>query len=279
MTISEKEVHLMKILISLAFAFTIAGTTYNVPLAAQPSAIQQPESTSKAGEPAASGTVLGFITGTVLETLDAAGYTYMRLKTPNGEIWAAVQKANVKKGSEVTVVNATPMDGFESKTLNRKFDHIVFGSLGTGPGVAMSPSPLAPGHAAPMDMQAQMAAQHAGVANIPPDIGKIKVKKAEGADGKTVAEIFAYKTSLKDAPVAVRGKVVKYNPGIMGKNWIHLRDGSGSPEKKDNDITVTTLDTAAVGDVILVRGKLQLDRDFGSGYSYSVIIEDGKVLK
>jgi hypothetical protein len=117
------------------------------------------------------------------------------------------------------------------------------------------------------------------VTNIPPDVGKIEVKKAEGADGKTVAEIFAHKTSLKEAPVAVRGKVVKYNPGIMGKNWIHLRDGSGSPEKKDNDITITTLDTAAVGDVVLVRGKLHIDRDFGSGYSYPVIIEDGKVLK
>ncbi len=267
----------MKILISLGLVFTIAGIVYNVPMAAQPSKMQQPESGLKAVEPTTSAT--GSITGTVLETLDAAGYTYMRLKTPNGEIWAAVPKVDVKKGSEVTVVNAAPMDGFESKTLKRKFDHIVFGNLGGGPNVAVSPSPLAPGHASPMDREAQVAAQHSGVAKSPSDIGTIKVKKAESADGKTIAEIFAYKTSLKDAPVAVRGKVVKYNPGIMGKNWIHLRDGSGSPEKKDNDITITTLDAAAVGDVVLVRGRLHLDRDFGSGYSYPVIIEDGKVLK
>jgi hypothetical protein len=266
-------------LITLAVAFTLVSAAQNVSWAAQPSAKQQPESTSKTGEPAASGKVLGSITGTVLEALDAAGYTYLCLKTPDGEIWAAVQKANVKKGSEVTVVNGTPMDGFESRTLKRKFDHIVFGNLGAGPGVAMSPPALLPGHAAPMDTQAQIASQHAGVTQSPPDVGKIAVKKAEGADGKTVAEIFAQKTSLKEAPVAVRGKVVKYNSGIMGKNWIHLRDGSGSPEKKDNDITITTLDTAAVGDVVLVRGKLHIDRDFGSGYSYPVIIEDGKVLK
>ena len=117
------------------------------------------------------------------------------------------------------------------------------------------------------------------MANASAGRGKIKVKKAEGAEGKTVAEIYAAKASLKDASVAVRGKVVKYNPGIMGKNWIHLRDGSGSPEKKDNDITVTTLDTAAVGDVVLVKGKVHLDRDFGSGYAYAVIIEEGKVVK
>ncbi|HSB04969.1 MAG TPA: nucleotide-binding protein [Thermodesulfobacteriota bacterium] len=264
----------MKVMLSLLFTLTIISTAYSAPAATQ-SSEKQNVPMSKAGEPPASGTNLSSITGTVLETMDAAGYTYMRLKTSNGEIWAAVQKANVKKGSEVTIVNATPMDGFESKTLNRKFDHIVFGNLGTGTGVATSPSPLAPGHTSPMDIKAQ----HGGVAKAPLDVGKIKVRKAEGADGKTVAEIYAYKASLKDAPVAVRGKVVKYNPGIMGKNWIHLRDGSGSPEKSDNDITVTTLDTAAVGDVVLVRGKLHLDRDFGSGYSYPVIIEDGKVFK
>jgi hypothetical protein len=211
--------------------------------------------------------------------MDAAGYTYMRLKTSNGETWAAVQRANVKKGSEVTIVNATPMDGFESMTLKRKFDRIVFGNLSVGTGVATSPPVFAPGHASSVDKQATIKEQHAGVANASPDVGKIKVKKSEGADGKTVAEIYAYKASLKDAPVSVRGKVVKYNPGIMGKNWVHLRDGSGSNEKKDNDITVTTLDTVAVGDVVLVKGKLHLDRDFGSGYSYPVIIEEGKVVK
>ena len=103
--------------------------------------------------------------------------------------------------------------------------------------------------------------------------------KAEGVDGKAVAEIFAGNASLKDAPVAVRGKVVKYNPGIMGKNWIHLRDGSGSREKRDDDITVTTSDSAAVGDIVLVRGTLHLSRDFGAGYTYPVTIEDAKVSK
>jgi hypothetical protein len=196
--------------------------------------------------------------------MDAAGYTYMRLKTAKGEIWAAVQKATVKKGSEVTVLNAVSMDGFESRTLKRKFDHIVFGNLGIGSSGAADLPPVASGHPAPVDRQVQTT---------------IKVKKAEGADAKTVAEIFAGKASLKDTSVAVRGKVVKYNPGIMGKNWMHLRDGSGSPEKKDDDITVTTLDPAAVGDVVLVRGTVHLDRDFGAGYAYPVIIEDAKVSK
>jgi len=236
---------------------------------------------SVAAAPVPTGVTAGSVTGTVLETMDAAGYTYMRLKTPKGEIWAAVQKATVKKGSEVTIVNAMPMNNFESKTLKRKFDQIVFGSLGTETGMSAGPSPLAPGHGASAEKQAQavMAEQHAGLADAPADSVKIKVKKAEGPEGKTVSEIYAAKASLNDASVAVRGKVVKYNPGIMGKNWIHLRDGSGSNEKKDNDLTITTSDSAAVGAVVLVKGKVHLDRDFGSGYVYPVIIEDAKVSK
>ena len=65
----------------------------------------------------------------------------------------------------------------------------------------------------------------------------------------------------------------------MGKNWIHLRDGSGTPEGKNNDVTVTTDATAAKGDVILVKGVVAVDRDFGAGYTYTLVVEDAKVTK
>ena len=94
-----------------------------------------------------------------------------------------------------------------------------------------------------------------------------------------MAEIYAQRASLKGKTVAGRGKVVKFNAGIMGRNWIHLRDGSGTPEGKNNDVTVTTNDTVAKGDVVLVKGTVALDRDFGAGYTYTVVVEDGKVTK
>ncbi len=218
------------------------------------------------------------LTGTVLETLDAGPYIYLRLKTAKGETWAAVNKANVKKGSEVTIVNPMPMDGFESKTLKRKFDRIVFGTL-AGAGAADSLN-LASGHGSPSATSSQNIAEaHANARNVPAGAAKIKVKKAEGANGKTVAQIFSAKSTLKDKTVEVRGKIVKYNPGVMGKNWIHLRDGSGSREEKNDDLTVTTPDSAAVGDTVMVKGTVRIDRDFGAGYTYPVIIEDAKVSK
>ena len=79
---------------------------------------------------------------------------------------------------------------------------------------------------------------------------------------------------MKDKPVLVRGKIVKYNAGIMGKNWIHLRDGSGSAADESNDILVTTTQPAKLADVVTVQGVVRTNKDFGSGYAYKVLIDD-----
>ncbi len=92
---------------------------------------------------------------------------------------------------------------------------------------------------------------------------------------QTIADIYAGQDGLADKVVNVRGKVVKFSAMIMGKNWIHLQDGTGTPGS--NDLTVTTADTAKIGDTILVSGKITLNKDFGGGYKYGVIMEDGKV--
>jgi hypothetical protein len=257
-------------------------------------AASKPQGKTAAPAPAAqqpaAAPATGTVTGTVEETMDASNYTYMRLKTAQGETWAAVNKTVVKKGAKVTVVNAVPMDGFESKTLHRTFEHIVFGSLaGDGAaapaaapgGAAQSGGAMPPGHPPTNDasMKSAVAAQHAQAAAGPDDVGPIKVAKAPGASGRTVAEIYAQRGALKTKEVSVRGKVVKFTPNVMDKNWIHLRDGSGSHDKKDDDITVTTTGTAAVGEVVVATGKVTVDRDFGAGYSYPVLIENAKLSK
>lgn len=127
---------------------------------------------------------------------------------------------------------------------------------------ATSSQPLPPGHPG--------ISQAAG-------IGDVRVAKATGTDARTVEEIIKQRAALKDKPVVVRGKVVKFNAAIMGKNWVHLRDGTGSAADGSNDVLVTTQDVAKVGEVVTVRGMVRTDKDFGSGYSYSVLIEDATV--
>ncbi len=199
--------------------------------------------------------------GEVLEARDVESYTYLRLKTSEGETWAAVGKTAVKKGQKVTVENIMVMNNFESKALKKTFPRIVFGTLvGAGAGGA-----AAGGSAA--------ASPHSGQA-VAAFSGNVKVPKASGPDARTVAEVIAKSAELKDKKVTVRGTVVKFTGMVMNKNWIHLRDGSGSAADKTDDLLVTTLDQAKVGDVVVIKGVVRTDKDFGAGYSYKVLVEE-----
>jgi predicted small lipoprotein YifL len=107
------------------------------------------------------------------------------------------------------------------------------------------------------------------------DVSLKGIARAEG--GKSIQEIFDEKAALAGNKVTVRGKAVKVNAGIMGKNWVHVRDGSGA--NGDNDLTVTTAspNLPDVGDTVLVTGTVALDQDFGMGYQYAVILQDAEI--
>ena len=223
------------------------------------------------------------VKGKIVERLDAEPYSYLRLKTDQGETWAAVPKTDKASGEEVVITNAMAMPDFESKTLKRKFELVYFGTLAGQEGAAPMGGGMGAGMGGGMGGMAGnapggMAAQHAAAAAGPADVGNVKVPKASGADARTIAEVFAQRATLKEKPVSIRGKVVKYNEQIMGRNWLHIRDGSGTAGK-DNDLTITTAEKAAVGDVVVVKGVVRIDKDFGAGYSYPVIVEDAKLSK
>ena len=217
-----------------------------------------------AGEPPANPLSAAItVKGEVLEVKQVEKYTYLRLKTQDGETWAAVAKASVKKGAIVTVENVTVMNDFESKTLKKTFPTILFGALSSAQGGAQQPhaigSDFLPANTNPKNIETT---------------ADVKVSKAKGANAKTVAEIMSKSAELKEKTVLVSGKVVKYNAGIMGKNWLHLRDGSGSAADNSNDILVTTQNPAKIGDIVTAKGIVRTNMDFGSGYSYKVLIEE-----
>jgi hypothetical protein len=228
-----------------------------------------------AEKPAAAAPASASVKGEVLEVLDAGGFTYMRLKTRDGEVWASVAKSPVKVGANVTIENVMAMKDFKSKTLNRTFPVLLMGNL---PG-AKAAAPQAGGDAANPHAGGDVLNPHTGMAKTTVDTANIKVPKATGANAKTVAEVVTKGAELKDKPVLVRGKIVKYNAGIMDKNWVHLRDGTGSDADGSNDVLVTTKDTAKAGDIVTAKGVVRTDKDFGSGYSYKVLIEDATLQK
>lgn len=207
------------------------------------------------------------ITGVVRETIAVPGYTYLRLEQSAGETWAAVPTApDVEVGQRVTVTRPTVMKSFRSSTLNRTFDTIYFGQLGTtGAGPAASGAPP-PGHPAVGSRPKAAAVPSGGV------------EPAKGENAARISEIFERKAALEGKTVRTRGVVVKATGGILGFTYLHLRDGTGSAEKRDNDLTVTTKAEVKAGDIISVEGTLRLNVNVGSGYEYPVLLEDAKVL-
>ena len=206
-------------------------------------------------------------TGTVVETMNAAGYTYVQVDTGSEKIWAAAPEFQVKVGDSVAVPEGMPMPNYHSKTLNRDFDMVYFVPavmVGGAEGMAAAAAPAT----------GEMPSGHPPIgATKAEDVDLSGLTKAEG--GKSIEEIYTGKGELAGKEVTVRGKVVKFSPDIMGKNWIHLQDGTGG--EGTNDLTITTSVTANVGDTVLVNGVLSADKDFGHGYQYDLIIEDGKV--
>lgn len=261
---------------AIAIAATVTGCAKSAD-ADKPAEPTTGAATTEAKAPAAA-PAAGTISGKVLETMNSGGYTYIRLEAASGETWVAVGQADVKVGTTITVTPQMTMTDFESPTLKRKFASIVFGTLGGGASAAHGGMPPAMEAAMGNSPHGNMGGSMGG--NEPaPEVANIKVPKAEGPDAHTVAELWAKKDALKGKRVVVRGVVVKYSSNIMGKNWIHLRDGSGSADKKNDDITVTTNSIAAKGDTVVVTGTIATNVDIGAGYAYEVMIEDASVAK
>lgn len=192
----------------------------------------------------------------VMENLDAAQYTYMRVAEGDNEYWIAVPQMEVENGEKLYYSKSMVMNNFQSKTLNRNFDKILFVD-------DISRTTLSP------DTQTKI--NHPKIQSM--QNKDIKIERLK--DGKSVEQIFSEKDKIAGSKVRVRGKVVKYNPGIMDKNWIHLQDGTSRGD--DYDLIVTTQDASSEGEIITVEGTVSLNKNFGSGYVYQVIIEDAEI--
>ena len=207
-------------------------------------------------------------TGAIVESMNAAGYTYARLKGESREVWIAGPEFTPVSGEVVSVALDMPMENFESKTLQRSFPMLYFVS-----DVARNGQPVRPNApAAPA-----MAPSHG--ASAPADTAPAVARLEPPPGGLSVADLFARKSSLGGKKVTVRGTVVKYNGGILDRNWLHIQDGSGAASQHTNDLTVTTTDVAKVGDVVTVTGVVGLDRDFTAGYAYDVLVENASLAR
>jgi hypothetical protein len=198
------------------------------------------------------------LSGKVVETLSSGGYTYVNIEKDGNKTWVAIPQTKISIGQEMSFKPGSVMTNFTSKSLNRTFDTIIFSGGVKGKAQTSSVEKKA---------------------DVKTPIKVTKVKKAEGPDAYTVAELYEKQSELDKKTIVLSGTVVKFSAQIMGKNWIHIQDGSGDASKGTNDLIVTSQETLAIGDTVTLKGTFSKDRDFGSGYKYAVIIEDASVKK
>lgn len=197
----------------------------------------------------------------ITEVIQGNSYTYLNVNDGSRDYWIATSKIEAKEGDSFSYTNALEMKNFESKELNRVFESIYL----------------------VQEMSNQAASSGAAYSNGTPDrsntaaAGTEDIKVEPAKDGITLAELFANRSSYGGKSVTIRGQVTKFNPQIMGKNWLHIQDGTKADGKGNFDLTVTTGDMAKVGDTASFTGKITLNKDLGSGYSFEVIMEDATI--
>jgi hypothetical protein len=195
--------------------------------------------------------------------MDAASYTYIRVRGESGEVWAAAPQFPVKVGQQVRIPLEMPMKNFRSTALNRDFPLIYFVTK-----VTVADGSVTSGASAASDPHGAQRPAPAVTTPMPPPVG-----------GMMIASVWAGRKDLSGKQITVHGVVVKYNPGILGVNWIHLQDGTGTAADGSNDITVTSTEPIAIGigDVVVATGSVSVDKTIGEGYSYPVLVEKARL--
>ena len=194
----------------------------------------------------------------VEEVLQTSSYTYLKGKD-NGELkWMVIPKMEASPGETYYYDRGMEMKNFKSKELDRLFESILFLEGVQTTNNFMSKESANFDHITKTTLSADL--------RITPEEGAV-----------TIAELFENKKNYANKLVRVTGKVVKFSADIMRTNWIHLQDGS--EYDGENDLTITSDALVTVGDTLTFEGKVLLDKDFGYGYFYKVILTEAKIIQ
>ncbi|MBT3229886.1 MAG: DNA-binding protein [Candidatus Marinimicrobia bacterium] len=186
----------------------------------------------------------------VKEVIQAKSYTYLFVTEDSQEYWIATAKQPFDAGMTLHYDEGLEMQDFTSKEIERTFDSIFF--VGQMRGTSSASAQASSGKKAMEPSK------------------DISIEKVAG--GVSIQELYANKADYDGKVVSVRGQVTKFNAGIMGRNWVHLQDGTKSGDAFD--LTITTQAVVSKDDVVVFSGKVALNKDFGAGYKYDLIMEE-----
>jgi hypothetical protein len=202
----------------------------------------------------------GALTVKVKAVEQVPNYTYLLVKGKGPEYWIAVSSTEIKVGESITYQGGMLMENFHSKELNRTFEKVIF------------LEDLVENQASSNTDKMLGTSQGSEVKT---DRLKTSIEAEEGT--VSIAELFADPAAYEGKTIRVKGEVAKFNPNIMERNWIHLQDGTDFEGKYD--LTITSQEGFVVGQVLTIEGIFALNRDFGYGYSYEVLLEKATLAK
>ncbi|MFA5816743.1 MAG: hypothetical protein WC865_14105 [Bacteroidales bacterium] len=194
----------------------------------------------------------------VEEVIQATSYTYLRVKEDKVDYWIATVREDIVVGSKYSFGDALEMTNFKSKELDRTFSTIYFVNDNDEPTGSQQNSMMAPSTMGRPKVELKT---------------DVVIQPSEG--GISIAELYKNRNNYANKKVRVKGKVVKVNSEVMDRNWVHIQDGTN--DSGNFDLTVTTLEMAKIDDVIEFEGTIILNKDFGAGYTYDVIMEGGVI--
>ncbi|MBK9104523.1 MAG: hypothetical protein IPL92_08120 [Saprospiraceae bacterium] len=252
----------MKInILAIAFVALLAACD------SKPKVIEAVDTTTEAQQPMedASATMLHKVV--VEEILPTSKYTYLNVSEDGQMTWIAIPKMDVKKGGTYYYRGGLKKTNFKSVEYDRVFETLYLVSgISEDPGMgggSMSGSGGMTGGSPHGDGGEDVQLEQ-----------KTKIEPVSG--GITIAELLQNRAKYEGKTVRIKGRCVKLNNMIMSRNWIHLQDGS--MKDKAIDLTVTTTDNIALGSIVALEGVIALNKDFGAGYKYDIIMEEAKLI-
>lgn len=213
--------------------------------------------------------------GKVLEIKGVMGYKYLKVDENGTEHWVAIANAPVAVNDTIGYDKKTIMHDFESKSLDRKFEEIIFASEVYLPQKADKPKSMK--EMLGLDTQSSHAKDpHKGMGRgISPEEDEKPAKPFVKKDTYTIEEVHMWRKSLEGQIISLEATVYKVSPQIMKLDWVHLGDGTGNEKKLTDDLTFTAASThVKSGDKVIAKGKVVVNKDFGYGYFYKVLIQD-----
>jgi hypothetical protein len=202
----------------------------------------------------------GAVTVKVKAIEQVSGYTYLMVKGKGPAYWVVVTSTDIAVGESITYQGGNIMENFYSKELDRTFEKVLFldGLEGS--------------QAQPNADKMLGTSQGSGIKT---DKLEPKIDSEEGT--VSIAELFANPAAYEGKTIRVKGEVAKFNPNIMERNWVHLQDGTEFEGKYD--LILTSKEGFVVGQVLTIEGIIALNRDFGYGYNYEILLEEATVAK